>query len=137
MAYDVDAVAEAIATSLKSLASDAVGVQAVAYELSNPTGSGIYVSEGDVEYDLTMGRGLDRFEMIVRVLVGTGLDQAAQRRLRKLRDKVKPLIEVDKTLGGLVDHARVTKASRPRLYGPEGTKRPLGCELTVEIHATP
>lgn len=137
MAYDIDTIAQAIATSLSSLASDGVGVQAVPYELSNPTPSGIYVSEGELTYDLAMGRGLDCFTMNVTLLVGYSTDQGAQRRLRKLRDAAKPLIEVDKTLGGLVDHARVTKASGPRLYGPDGGKRALGCVLTVEIYATP
>ena len=142
MAYDIDTVAQAIADSLVSLEADDVGVQTSAYVLSNPTATGVYVSEGEITYDLAMHRGLDRFDMIVTLIVGLGSDQAAQRRLRKLRDGnsgVKALIEVDKTLGGLVDHARVTKVSRPRLYevGGAGGKSALGCEFTVDIYATP
>jgi hypothetical protein len=140
MAYDIDDIAAAIAASLESLAADGIGVQATPYILSNPTATGVYVSEGEITYDLAMHRGLDRFEMRVTLLVGLGSDQAAQRRLRKLRDGntgVKALVEVDKTLGGLVDHARISKVSAPRLYGPEGGKGVLGCEFTVDIYATP
>jgi hypothetical protein len=139
MGYDADTIAQAIATSLAPLAADGVGVQAVSAIPSNPTPPGVYVHDGPVEYDLAMHRGLDQFEMLVTVLTGYGSDLAAQRRLRKLRDGssgVKALIEVDKTFGGLVDHARVTKASAPRLYGDAG-KPALGVEFTVQIRATP
>lgn len=148
MAYDIDDIAKAIAASLASLTSDDVGVQSVSAIPSNPTPSGVYVGDGEINYDLTMGRGLDEFEMTVTLLVGYGSDLAAQRRLRKLshpRTGVKALVEAvvnpatgvaDKTLGGLVDHVRVTKATAPRLYG-QGEKRPLGRDFTVQIHATP
>jgi hypothetical protein len=148
MSYDVDQIAGAIAGALENLSADGVGVQAVAAIPSNPTPSGVYVSDGAFDYDVANARGLDEFELIVTLLVGYGADLAAQRRLRKLRDGdagVKALIEgvpnadgyPDKTLGGLVDHVRVTKASAPRLYGPESAKRPLGVEFTVQIRATP
>lgn len=153
MAYDVDTIADAIATALAPLAADGVGVQAVSAIPSNPTPPGVYVHDGRIDYDLAMHRGLDEFELLVTLLVGYGSDLAAQRRLRKLRDGtsgVKALIEgvpnpangnfPDKTLGGLagVDHVRVSKCSAPRLYGGEATGKPaLGCEFTVEIKATP
>lgn len=147
MSYDTDQIATAIADALSTLASDGVGVQHLQFMPANPTATGVYVVDGPIEYDLAMARGLDKLEMIVVLMVGNGIDQATQRRLRKLRDGtsgVKALIEASidgadkKTLGGIVDHARVTKASAPRLYGREGeTKRPVGCEFTVEILATP
>lgn len=140
MAYDVDDIAQAIALSLADLSADGIGVQAVSAIPSNPTPPGVYISDGEVHYDKAMHRGLDEFELLVTLLVGYGSDLAGQRRLRKLRDGVagvKALIEVDKTLGGLVDHARVTKASAPRLYGESGGKPALGCEFTVQIRATP
>lgn len=139
MAYDIDDIAAAIATALAGLTADGVGVQSVSAIPSNPTPSGVYVGDGPITYDLTMGRGLDEFEMTVTLLVGYGSDLAAQRRLRKLshpRTGVKGLIEADKTLGGLVGHARVTKASAPRLYG-QSDKKPLGRDFTVQIRATP
>lgn len=137
MAYDVDDIAAAIAASLAGLTADGVGVQALDAVPANPTPSGVYVEDGEFDYDLTMHRGLDKFTMIVTLLVGYNADLASQRRLRKLRGSVKGLIEADKTLGGRVDHARVTKASRPTLYGRESGKPVLGCEFTVQIYATP
>lgn len=146
MAYDIDDIAVALAEALVSLAADNVGVQSVSAVPSNPTPSGVYIGDGEITYDLAMARGLDEFEMTVTLLVGYGSDLAAQRRLRKLshpRTGVKALIEnvendgvADKTLGGLVDNVRVTKATAPRLYG-QGDKRPLGREFTVQIRATP
>lgn len=150
MAYDVDDIAQAIADSLADLSTDGVGVQAVSMIPANPTPPGIYVSDGAISYDHAMHRGMDEIEMVVSLLVAYGSDLAAQRRLRKLRDGaggVKALIEgvpnpdnggqADKTLGGLVDHVRVTKASPPRLYGEAAGKPALGCEFTVQVRATP
>jgi hypothetical protein len=145
MGYDVEDIAEAIATALAPLAADGVGVQAVPFMPSKPTPPGAYVHEGEFTYDLSMGRGLDEFDLLVTLLTGYSSDGAAQRRLRKLRDGdagVKALIEGTRgsngyrTLGGLVDNVRVTKCSRPRLYGNE-EKPAVGCEFTVQVRATP
>lgn len=147
MAYDTQEIAEAIATALRGLEADGIGVQAVEAMPANPTPPGVYISDGEINYDLTMARGLDEFEMDVTLLVGYGSDLGAQRRLRKLRDGstgIKALIEGTRgtsgyrTLGGLVDNAAVTKVTAPRLYGnPEAAKRALGCKFTVRIRATP
>jgi hypothetical protein len=140
MGYDTDAIATAIASTLSSLASDGIGVQAVGAALSNPSPSGAYVHDGPITYDLSMQRGLDEIAMVITLLVGYNQDQAAQRRLRKLRDGstgVKSLVEADRTLGGIVADARVTDVSAPRLYELAGGKPALGCEFTVTILATP
>lgn len=147
MAYDIQTIAEAIKNSLVSLEADGVGCQIVEAMPANPTPPGVYISDGEITYDLTMARGLDEFEMDVTLLVGYGSDLGAQRRLRKLRDGrtgIKALIEGERgtsdyrTLGGLVDNAAVTKVTAPRLYGnPEAAKRALGCKFTVQIRATP
>lgn len=135
MAYDIDDIAVALKAALAGLAADGVDCQIVAALPSNPTPSGAYISDGEITYDLTMARGLDEFQMDVTLLVAYGADLAAQRRLRKLTAQVKSLIEADKTLGGIVDHCRVTAASAPRLYGSE--KPALGRKFTVQIRATP
>lgn len=146
--YDMDDIANAIAAALEPLSSDGIGCQAVPAMPANPTPPGAYVTDGEVTYDLAMARGLDEFTMEVTLLTGYGSDLAAQRRLRKLKRPgaggVKALIEGTRgtsnyrTLGGLVDHATVTKVTAPRLYGnPEAGKRALGCQFTVQIYATP
>lgn len=145
MAYDIDDIANAIADALQPLEADGVGVQVVPAMPSNPTPPGVYVTDGDITYDLAMARGLDEFTMDVTLLTGYGADLAAQRRLRKLRDGntgVKALIEGEhgtdsyRRLGGLVDRVAVTTATAPRLYG-NGEKAALGCKFTVLIRATP
>lgn len=147
MAYDIDDIAKAIAAALKPLEADKIGCQVVDAMPANPQPTGAYVTDGEISYDLTMARGLDEFEMIVTLLVGYGNDLGAQRRLRKLRDGakgVKALIEGEhgtdhyRRLGGLVDNIAVTRCSPPRLFGNvEAGKRPLGCQFTVRIRATP
>lgn len=135
--YDTDAIAGALATALASLASDGVGVQAVSAMPSNPTPTGIYIYDGEIDYDTTGSRGCDHLQMLALLIVGNVSDLASQRRLRKLRDGasgVKSLIEKDVTLGGLVEDLRVTKASPPRPY----TEKALtGVEFTIEIYAKP
>ena len=147
MAYDIDTIATAIADALKPLEADGVGCQIVPAMPANPTPPGVYITDGEINYDLAMARGLDEFTMDVTLLVGYGSDLGAQRRLRKLRDGskgVKALIEGVRgtsdyrTLGGLVDNCAVTTVSPPRLYGNvDAGKRALGCKFTVRIRATP
>lgn len=110
--------------------------------LSNPTPPCAYVTEGEIDYDLAMGGGEDELTFVVVVLLGATSDIGAQQLLDKLRDPntgIKHYVETDRTLGGVVDTLRVTKASEPKVYARagalEGSQGFVGCEFTVEVHA--
>lgn len=135
--YDTEAIAEALATALASLAADGVGVQANAWMPSNPTPTGVYIYDGAITYDVTGSRGCDQIQMFALLVVGNAQDKASQRRLRKLRDGasgVKALIEADVTLGGLCEDLRVSRAAPPRPYTEKGL---TGVEFTIDIYAAP
>jgi len=113
-------------------------VQSSPYLLNNPTAPGTYVTEGEIDYDLAMGGGMDELEFVIVVLVGYTTDKGAQAKLDTFRDPntgVKAAVEADVTLGGACDYCRVTKASKPQTYGRESGPAALGCEFTVAVYA--
>jgi hypothetical protein len=137
--YDLDAIAAAIVVNLAPL-SDANGgllgqIQPVAV---NPTPPCAFVVDGDIDYDLALGRGADLLHFEIIVQVGLTTERGAQEKLRALRasDAVKQAVESDQTLGGLVDWARVTKAGTPEIYGRSDGTTALGCGYAVEVMAS-
>lgn len=92
------------------------------------------------EYDQAMARGLDRWLIVVRALAGSPLDLAKQKRLDAWLapsggESIKAAIESDKTLGGIVQNARVVSSTGYREYTLDSGKV-LGCDFTVEIFNT-
>jgi hypothetical protein len=125
----------ALAAAVKGLVPN---VQSLAYLPSNPTAPGAYVCDGEVDYDLAMGGGMDELQFIIVVLVGYTTDQGAQAKLNAFRDPnagIKAAVEADTTLGGACDTCRVEKASKSQLYGRESGPAALGCEFTVAVYA--
>lgn len=93
------------------------------------------------EYDLAMARGLDRWLIVVRALAGSPLDLAKHKRLDGWLapsggESIKTAIETDKTLGGLVQNARVVSSTGYREYTLGNGIKVLGCDFTVEIFNT-
>lgn len=122
------------------------------YVMTNPNPPCAYIDSGEIEYDEAMDRGLDMLTFQIVVLVGATADIASQKRLDEFREptgavSIKALIEEPdadgfRTLGGVVDDVLVTKVSKPQVYALQtlhtsSTSPYLGCEFTVEIHATP
>lgn len=136
-----DDIRDGIATNLQALSVANGGKlgQISPYFLSNPTPPCAYVSEGEIDYDLAMGGGEDELTFMVVVLVGNTSDIGAQQLLGGFRDPntgIKHAVESDRTLGGVVDTLRVTKASEPKVYAArDGAQGFVGCEFTVEVHA--
>lgn len=117
------------------------GINASAYLLSNLTPPCAEVQPGETEYDLTFARGLDRWTLTVRVLVGASTDQGAQRLLDRMLESsgsvsVKAAIESDKTLGGAASSVQVQRCTGYRLISREGHGPLLGAEWTIEVLAT-
>lgn len=128
-----------IRAALAAAISDLVpNVQSSPYLLNNPTVPGTYVTEGEIDYDLAMGGGLDELEFVIVVLVGYTTDIGAETSLDAFRDPatgIKAAVEADVTLGGVVDYCRVTKASAPKPYGQQTGPAALGCEFSVTVGA--
>ncbi len=100
------------------------------------------VFNGIPEYDLAMRRGSDRYEFIVRIVVGLVTDQGSQIQLDSYLDStgtgsVKALIETRdaqgrRSLGGVVEDAYVRALSAYKQYDrPNGAQ--LGVEWTIEV----
>lgn len=92
------------------------------------------------EYDQAMARGLDRWLIVVRALAGSPLDLQKQKTLDRWlapsgSESIKAAIESDKTLGGLVQNARVVSSTGYREYTLDSGKV-LGCDFVVEIFNT-
>lgn len=127
-----------LATNLSPLQG---GMQVSAYVLDNPTPPCVYVANGPVEYDQTMGRGHDDWTFIVYGLVGYVSDIGAQMKLDEMlapsgSRSIKALIESDRTLGGVAYSLRVPMVSGSRVYtlaGPGQSAPAIGAEWTVEI----
>lgn len=115
------------------------GVQCNGYLLASPTAPGFEIEPGEIEYDLAMGRGLDRWTVIVRGYVSEISDIGGQNKLRKWRassgsQSVKAAIQTDKTLGGVVSDLRVVRTSRYLRFGTNPVY--LGAEWEVEVYGT-
>jgi hypothetical protein len=121
------------------------GYQVSEYLLGNPTGPGFEVDldpEG-VNFDQSMGRGLDEWWFLVRGFVAQTTDVGSQ----QLRDKflnpsgelsLKAALEADRTLGGACQACRVVRAV-PRTFGRaagEGSVTYTGAEWRVRIMAS-
>jgi len=117
------------------------GFQVSGYMLSNPTPPAIHVFPDEITYDAAMARGLDTWQLKIQAYVGFTTDIGAQKRLDALLAKtgtssIKTLVESDRTLGNVVQDARVVDCTGYRLYGATGDGRVvLGAEWTVTVYA--
>lgn len=92
-----------------------------------------------INFDVTYGRGADRFTLPVRVYASRASERAGQDKLDSYlmtsgATSIKAAIEGDKTLGGTVHSVRVTLA---RGYGAYtiGDVTYLGAEFVLDIIA--
>lgn len=130
------AIREALRAALRTIP----GCQVSAYLLANPTLPSLMITAGEVEYDTAMARGLDTWTLLVQGMVALTTDEGQQKQLDKWRassgaESVKAAVESDRTLGGVVQDARVVMVSEDRVYGIDPNLR-LGCEWTVRVLAT-
>ncbi len=97
------------------------------------------VSRASTDFDKSMARGSDDFEYTVTVLVQYADPEVAQRAMSAYlatagASSIKAAVELDQTLGGVVDFARVRSAGRedPRQVGDVPC---LAVDFTVEVTA--
>lgn len=114
------------------------GLQASAYQLGNPTPPAAEITVGPTEYDLALGRGLDRVTLLARVYVAPTTDVGGQKLLDRLlaptgAESVKTVLETDPTLGGIVDDVHVLRHGGYMTFVQDGRAAYLGTEFTVEI----
>jgi hypothetical protein len=138
-------------TAIAANLSQIPNLQVLPYQASQPTAPFAWVfpggPAGDIEYDLTMRRGLDHWPFTVQVFVAIGSDTGAQVNLDEYMEpagtrSVKQAVEkadgpngVEATLGGL-GTVHVLSCSGPRQYvlGDAGTSVVLlGAEWHVEV----
>ncbi|MER5355717.1 hypothetical protein ABT093_36010 [Kitasatospora sp. NPDC002551] len=102
-----------------------------------------FTGEVAVDFDKTMGRGLDELEITCRVLVGRADDRAAQRLLDALLSgagpaSLKRAIEAargapgEHALGGLADDLRVERVQGYRWYEHAGVQY-VGAEMIIRV----
>ena len=117
-------------------------LQALAERVSNPTPPTAWVTPGDpvVEYDVTMGRGLDKWNMVIEIFVGLANDRGAQKRLDSFlassgASSIKAAVEGDRTLAGVCDDLRVTRIDGYADYELGAKGAVIGCRAHIEIYA--
>lgn len=130
-----------IATNLNVLVGSSQ-LQVSAYMLANPTPPAIHVYPTDIEYDLAMRRGLDKWTLIVQAFVSlSGPEENTQALLDAFlapsgATSVKQAVESDVTLGGLVTSTNVVSCTGYRVYARDGGPAVLGAEWVVEVLAS-
>lgn len=137
--YDLDAIAAAIVVNLEPLLDSNGGPlgQILPY-LANPTPPCAFVVDGDIDYDLALGRGGDLLHFEIVVQVGLTTERGSLQKLRALRSSgaVKAAAESDQTLGGLVDYLLVTGSGQPEIYKSAAGTAALGCAYAVQVMAS-
>ena len=116
------------------------GVQLSENLLSQPTSPGfeITIDPEGINFDQAMGRGLDEWFILVRGFVAKATDVGSQQMRDRWLVEVKRVIEVDRTLGGACQAARVISA-RPREYTTgtgAGSITYAGAEWRIRVMAT-
>lgn len=128
---------EGLKTRLAAISGD---YQVSAYVLAAPSPPCIYVAGGPIQYDLSMGRGVDDMTFTITALVQLTTDVGAQKKLDTLAaasgaGSLKATVEGDRTLGGVVDTLHVSEAAEERVYEAAGKPPMLGREWTVRVLA--
>lgn len=90
-----------------------------------------------INYDATMQRGSDDYQLVIRLLVNASVDDTSQTNLDAYLEpsgasSIKAAIDGD--LGGVVDFARVARADNYGEYEYAGVTY-LGVEFVVEVTA--
>ena len=129
-----------ITANLKAAFSN---VNITGYAITNALAPAIEVELDRIVYDTAYGRGLDEWFFTIRGFAASGTDKAAQMRLDSWlastgAESIKATLEADRTLGGVVDDARVVAMSKIAVFSAEGgaTTSFFGAEWTLRVLAT-
>lgn len=137
---DLSDIRAALAACFSSLEDD---VQVSAYMLEAPTPPAVFVFPAEIDYDLSMHRGLDKWLFTIQAVVNESIDRGGQVNLDEFLApsgprSIKQLVEADTTLGGVVQAARVVSCTGYRKYVSDGPPRAvhLGAEWSVEVYSS-
>lgn len=142
--YDLNAVADALADIFDGVTTGVTlnGVAQVVTAYADVPGTvevpAVVLELDDIQYDMTMGAGMDEFTFLALLLVEYQDEQTAQRALRSFMSrnggvgKLKAALEADKTLGGLVSVAHMTGVRRIGVI-EYGEAAYLGAEIPIEV----
>ena len=129
----VGSIRQGIATRMETIP----GLRASATMLDDPRPPVAMVIPERIEYDMTAGRGVDRYIFIIQLLVSRADERAAQNNIDPYitgPTSVKEALFADPTLDGAAQTCRLTDL---RSYGQVlyGETLYLGCEFIVEVYA--
>lgn len=98
------------------------------------------VGEVEIDFDQSMGRGLDAMEWKIRVYASSASDRAGLTKLNSFLAgsgalSVKAAIEGDRTLGGAAQTLRVVRVGGYGVYEVAGQQY-MGAEFTVAVWAS-
>lgn len=129
---------------LKANLDPAFDGQVSAYMLAQPTAPAMHIYPADIEYDLALGRGLDKWTFTVQALVQLSTDIGSQKTLDAYiaasgAKSIKTAIESDQTLAGALTinpgerPVHVVSCTGYRVIVPVSGGPVLGCDWSVEI----
>ena len=116
------------------------GVQVSPYALAQPTPPGIQIIPPGVTYDLAMHRGYDDWLFVVQGFVALTTDVGSQVLLDQMCapagvSSIKAALELDRTLGGIVQDLHVLDQSPGRVADYAGVSPMLLVEWRVKVIA--
>lgn len=126
---------EALASALDTIEN----CQVSAWMVRNPVvPSLMVVGVESIEWDAAFARGADTLTMTVQGLASQAESTAGQQQLSAWCApsgvaSVKAAIEADTTLGGIVDHARVTRYTGDKVFRHDSLSEVVGGEWLIEI----
>ena len=132
----VTAIRDALASAVGTIS----GLRTSSYVPDNPNPPQAIIEPQNINYDSTFGRGMDEFNYIITVLVQrTTSERVGQSLLDEFigssgAKSVKRAVELDRTLGGLVQDCRVSGMNS---YGsvPIGDNTYLAAEFAVKVYS--
>ncbi|WP_030267942.1 hypothetical protein [Streptomyces sp. NRRL B-24484] len=133
----------AAAAATVALPPKAGRLVATGYVPDSVTEPAFFIADVEVEYDKTMGRGLDALQLTCRVLVGRQDDQRAQAVLDAMLSgagpaSLKAAIEAargapgEAALGGLAHDLHIERVQAYRWYEHQGTEY-VGAEIVIRV----
>jgi hypothetical protein len=133
---ELGTIREALAATLSTV----IGIQVSPWMLGNPTPPTAHIFPGAVDYHQAMQNGHSDWELTVQVLVPRVNDVGSQRQMDAFLAtdgalSVKAALELEPTLGGIVEHLTVTSTTGYQVFNLDAGSQALGADWTVRIMA--
>lgn len=133
---DISAIAEAIATQVKTISTLALRTSAFGKDVGDPPWAIVVPDSGEfIRFDAAMARGADDMTFVIKIIETAAEDRASQGRLSSYCDTSGPgsiKAAVDGTLGGVVSFATVKSVRAVGEVSWAGLQY-NGAEFVVEV----